>query len=219
VKRINIIFGLIAVVSVFMLADDVAAQRKIITSKEYYEGVSRPGVKYYDKSRRVETTDETFANGMLTKSHFRVNEVLLPNRNRSYAKLTEGDKVTEVEQITIDHMQYNRKDNEPWTKVDLRKSGSGSGSGVSGGTSRQSSQYSVEATFINGRSVQLFEWLLVNGDGAELAFNEMRRWIGDDGLPYREEDVKGKLSPREETSKRVVTYEYDPNIKIEAPIK
>jgi hypothetical protein len=67
--------------------------------------------------------------------------------------------------------------------------------------------------------VQLFEWVLINANGPELMFTELRKWIGEDGLPYREETVRGKLSPREETAKRVVTYEYDPKIKIEAPIK
>lgn len=219
-NRVNLFLGLFAIISGLVFSIDVYAQRKIITSKEYYEGISKPGVKYYEKSRRVETTEETITDGVVTKSALRINEALLPNRDRKYAKITEGGKVSEFEQITIDYMQYTRKDGAAWTKVDLRQSGYGSGSGTGvGGSSRQCDQYSVDSTSINGRSMQLFEWLLIDSNGNELLFHEMRKWIGDDGLPYRGEDVKGKLSPREEIKRTVTTYEYDPTIKIEAPIK
>lgn len=218
-KRTNLVFAFAVVVSTFVFCSHVEAQRKVITSKEYFEGVSRTGVKYYDKSRRVETTDETIANGVVTRSVLQVHEVLLPNLSRNYTKTKEGDKVTEWEQITIDHMQYTRKDGGNWTKVDLRQAGYGSGSGSGSGSSQQCSQFSVESAFLDGRAVEMFEWLLVDGSSKELSFRELRKWIGPDGLPYREENILGKLVPREEKEKRVTTYEYEPNIKIEAPIK
>jgi len=59
----------------------------------------------------------------------------------------------------------------------------------------------------------------IDGRMDELMFHEKRKWLGDDGLPYREENVKGKLSPHQETYHMVKIYGYDPNIKIEAPIK
>ena len=116
-------------------------------------------------------------------------------------------------------MQYTRKDGGIWTKVDLGQSRYGSGNASGSASSRQCDQYSVDTTSINGRPMQLFEWLSIDAFTNELLFHEMRKWIGDDGLPYREEDVKGKLSPREETKRIVTTYDYDPSIKIEAPIK
>ncbi len=167
-------------VSAFALSTEVAAQRKIITSKEYYEGISMPSVKYYDKSRHVETTDETIANGVATESVFTISEVLLPGHTRVYVKTTNGDKINEFEQITIDFMQYTRKDNGAWTKVDLRQSGfgSGSGNGYGYGSSQQCTQYSVESTSINGRPLQLFEWLFIDNFRDELLFHERRTWIG-----------------------------------------
>jgi hypothetical protein len=218
-NRLNLLFGMLALASVFAL--NVPAQRKIISSKEYIDAVMKPlGPKYYEKSRRVETMDEILADGVVTKSVFRIYEVLLPNRAREYSKTIEGDKATEFEQITIDYMQYTRKDGGAWIKVDLRQSGSlGYGSGSASGSTRQLDQYSVETTSINGQSTQLYDWLSIDTSSNELMFHEMRKWIGIDGLPYREEDLRGKLSPREDTKRIITTYDYDPKITIEAPVK
>ena len=80
-------------------------------------------------------------------------------------------------------------------------------------------QYTVEAVFLNGMSVKLFERLDIRTVGDELRFAESRNWIGEDGLPYREENVSGRLSPRIEMARETVTFDYNPNIKIEAPVK
>jgi hypothetical protein len=116
-------------------------------------------------------------------------------------------------------MQYTRENGGAWTKVDLRSGGFGSGSASGTGTSRECNQYSVETTFITGKPVRLFEWLSVNGNTDELDFREDRDWVDEEGLPYREEMVSGKLYPREEKRRRTIIYEYDPKITIEAPIK
>ena len=215
-KRVHFLVGLL-IFGVLAVLTETPAQSKIIKSQEYYEGIGKPGVKWYEKSRRVETSDETFANGATTRSVINISEVLLPDHRRQYTKTTEPGKVSEFEQITIDYMQYTRKDGGDWTKTDLRQLGQGTGTGV--GISRRCDQYSVEMSSLNGRSMQLFNWLSIDGNGDELMFRDVRKWIGEEGLPYREEELTGKLSPRDETGRRITTYEYDPNIKIEAPIK
>lgn len=215
-------FWLLTLLLVFALASfsELTAQRQIITSKEYYDAAYNSESKWYEMSRRVVSTDETFSNGAVIKSIMTVSEVLLPNRERFYRKSVEGNKIAEYEQVKIDYMEYTRIDGGTWTKVDLRQSGRGSGIGSGLGTGHIScSQYSVEPTSLNGLSMRLFEFLIIENKDHELWFRESRHWIGENKLPYQTETVKGKFSPRDVTSRLVTTYEYDPNIKIEAPIK
>ncbi|HRI04396.1 MAG TPA: hypothetical protein PLL77_11700 [Pyrinomonadaceae bacterium] len=215
----GLIFGSLIFGFVLLASIDTTAQRKVISSNDFHRSILQPGVKYYEKSRHVETTDETFVNGAVVSSIYTVEQVLLPNRARFYEKEINGGVIIENERITIDFMQYTRKNNEPWVKVDMRGVAMGIGTGTGTGTLQNCEQYTVEDSFLNGQPMQMFEWISINANTKELRFREMRRWIGQSNLPYREETVTGNLSPREETTKRVITYEYDPAIKIEAPIK
>ena len=90
-----------------------------------------------------------------------------------------------------------------------------------GGNSSSSGclQYSVDSVLLNGRQTQLFEVISVSTKASELVFNQSRMWVDVDGLPYREEHTLGKMAPRIETYRSVLEYEYDPNMKIEKPIK
>jgi hypothetical protein len=211
---------LLTLLLVFALASfsELIAQRQIISSREYSEAAYNRENKWYEKSRRVVSIDETFSNGAVTKSIMIVSEVLLPDKERFYSKSTSGNKVAEYERIKIDYMEYTRIDGGAWTKVDLRQTG-GTGGLSTGSGSTSCDQYSVEATWLNSMSVQLFEALTIENKGNELWFRESRHWIGENKLPYQTEMVKGKFSPRDVTSRLVTTYEYDPAIKIEAPIK
>lgn len=214
------VLGLFVLAVVLSLGVEANAQRRMISAREYMLPLSAPKERSWEKSRREETTDETFANGAVVRSVVTVNEVLLPDHSRYYGKETVDGVTTEFEQIKIEFMLYKRTNKGPWTKIDLRGSGgTGSGNGSGAGISRLCDQYSVEDVVINSKQAKLYEAIVINSDTNELKFNEVRRWVSDTGLPYREEVVSGKLSPREETKRTVTTYEYDPNIKIEAPIK
>ncbi len=222
---IKFVVGLFVLGVVLSLSVDANAQRRIISEREYMLPFSHPMARVWEMSRRVETTDETFVGGSVVKSAVTITEILLPDREHLYTKKTEGGVVSEFELITIQFMQYTRKDGGPWSKVDLRVSGGtggfGGGMGIGKGTgldaSAQNVQYSVEDVVLNGKRVRLYEAISTSSDTNEPKFNEVRRWLHGSGLPNREETVSGKLSPREETAKRVTTFEYDPAIKIEAP--
>jgi hypothetical protein len=47
---------------------------------------------------------------------------------------------------------------------------------------------------------------------------ESRYWIGLEGFLLQEEEVEGAFSPRVVKNRRLVKYDYEPNIKIDAPI-
>jgi hypothetical protein len=176
-------------------------------------------VAWRERSRRVEYIAETITDGVVTTSNTYVSEYLLPDRKRYYSQKVEDGKVTEFEQITIDHWEYTRTDGGAWKKVDLRGQAGGTGYGSGSGSAGMSCrQFSVENVIISGVSAKLFESLDVTSLGQELSFHESKHWIGEDGTPHRTEQFKGRLHPRVETFREITTYDYNPNIKIEAPI-
>lgn len=197
-------------------------QRKLISSKEYYDAIfRRPEVGWSDRTRRVDTLEEQLSNGAVTRSELEVSEVVLPDRDRYYNKTVEGGKVKELEVITIAYFRYTRVDSGEWSKVDLRQAKLGSGYGSGGGTGSARvacTQYSVEPVVISGLPVKLYEMIDLVNTGNELTLEENRSWRTDDGLPYRTERVKGFAFPRVETWREVVTYDYSTDLKINAPI-
>lgn len=198
-------------------AMEISAQRRAASSGEFYDAQNKSYQSMRDRSYRTETKDEAFSEGSLVKMITRITEKLLPNRSRSYYRVNEGGKVIESESILIDNFLYARENSGPWTKTDLSKSGSGGGSG-SATSATSCRQLTVEAVVFEGRPSLLFNELLILGSNT-LTFSERQKWFADDGLILKEEILEGSLSPRTETRRFVVTYEYDPEIKIEAPIK
>ena len=56
-----------------------------------------------------------------------------------------------------------------------------------------------------------------NTDG--LSFEETVFWLNNDGLIIRQETKKGLIDPRKVKVINLSLYTYDPNIRIEVPIK
>lgn len=210
------IFWVLFFVSILPLT----AQRRMITGTDYIAGTSQIYSKADAHSRHVETTEEHLENGAVTKSIYTVIEALMPDRTRTYVKTIQEGQITESEVIKIAYMRYERHNGGPWTKLDLRQSGNGSGYGSGTGALRnECNQFSVEASNLDGQPMKLFEAFFISSLANELRFRHTRKWVGEDGLPYREEFITGILHPREEKSRTTQSYEYDPNIKIEAPVK
>lgn len=218
-KLNNFSFGVIIFCAISVFNCDALAQSKLISSQEFIAGTTKKFSNVFERSRRVESITETISDGVVQKTVLNIYDYLHPARTRIYIKTTAGEKVSETEQIFIDHMRYDRKDGGAWMQVDMRQLGAGVSTGMGAGTPQSCDEYSVEPVILNGMSMQLFERLSVDGNGKELLFTALKKWIGEDGFPYRTESTKGKLFPRDERQRLVMSYEYDPSIKIEAPIK
>ena len=196
---------------------EVSAQRKLISLEDYSKATLPVSSKSREMTRRVVGTEETIMDGVVTKTVETIIEAVIPGGTRSYVKTTEGDKITESERIYVNNVWYFRNDGGAWNKEGddpLRRMEIGGGLSSPGCL-----QYSVDSVFFNGRQTQMFEALSVSTKANELVFNQSRMWVDVDGLPYREEHTLGKMAPRIETYRSVSVYEYDPKIKIEAPIK
>lgn len=213
------IFSIAILAFLLTFATDTFGQKKPISANEFYSLSSKARQKQYEFSRRVETVSEKYSDGNLTESVTAIQESILPDRFRYVIREKIGDKINEAEIITIGDFQYSRQNGGNWTKIDLSKTGgTGTGTGVSG-RPVSCRQTTTESVFLNGYMAQLIEELVVNSSDKGLTYNEEKHWISDDGLLLKSEESNGLLSPKIEKSKTVRNYEYNPNIKIEAPIK
>lgn len=194
-----------------------SAQTRQVTSREIYSAENAARKLMSERSYRTVTKTDDVENGTIVKSVTKIYERLLPDRTRFLMTEKIGDKETSREIITIDYMQYSRTNNEPWTAKDLR--GNGSGSGIAGGSSA-CIQYTEEATFADGTPARKLRRLTIVNTRDGLSFDDEASWFDQtSGLLLKSEETKGLLDPRVEQTRSVTTYEYDPNIKIEAPIK
>ena len=212
---------LIALAACFVvLGVSAFAQRKTIDQREWSNAIyGKPINPWYQRNHRVETLRENFTDGVVTRSSTTVSESVQPDRHRYYSKNVENGTTFERDSITIGDFNYSRENGGAWKKIDLRKSGLDAVStGGTGSDSMACSQFSVEPAVINGIAVKLYERVDVTTFEGLLTVRESRRWISEDGTPYREEEVYGTVSPRTERTRTTTTYEYDPRIKIEAPM-
>ncbi len=208
-------------ISIFILICAAAtfsfAQTRQISANEFYTSSYNAQKLMNERSSRMVTKTDTMENGATVKSISKIYERLLPDRERFVTTEKIGDKETRSEYIRIGYMEYRRENNEPWTSKDLRGSGNGSGGG-SGSVS--CAQFTEEIVTIDGTAARKLRQYMVERTPEGLSYDDMTSWFDQNsGLLLKSERFKGLLEPRVEKSQSVTTYEYDPNIKIEAPIK
>ena len=214
---VNGLYVVIITVFLALLADNGLAQQYPISDSEYYSVSSSAYQKVYEKSRRVDSLDKSFEKGVLVKTDQYIWEYSVPNRKRTYRKLTQNGKTTETEGIEIDNIFYSRNDGGEWTKHPL--GGSGSGSGIGSGSVVELTQASKEFVSVKGQSAVLYILFRVEKRPSSLIYYETKLWIGTDDLLIRKEHSSGGLYPKLVNHHSETNYIYDSNLKIEAPIK
>jgi len=206
---------------IFILLSAVAslafAQTKQISANEFFTANSNAQQLMRERSWRTVMKTDTLDGASVAKSISKIHEKLLPDRERFLVTEKIGDKETRNEFIRIGYMEYRRENNEPWVSKDLRGSGNGSGSGSGGGVACM--QYTEELDAVEGVSARRLRQLSIEKTSQGLTFDDMSVWLDQNGLFLKTERVKGLLEPRIEKTRSVMTYEYDPKITIEAPIK
>jgi hypothetical protein len=193
------------------------SQTKQISSNEFYINNYNAQKMLAERSWRIETKTDSMENGSVIMTETKIHEQLLPDKTRFLIIEKNGSKENRSELIRIGFMEYRRENDKPWISIDTRGSGSGSGSGS--GTSVSCAQYTEELDFVGGISARKQIQFLIERAPNGLSFDDFRIWLNQDGSFVRSERIKGLLEPRIEKTHSVVTYEYNPNIKIEAPIK
>lgn len=206
-----LIFTCIASATVF-------AQTKQITSREFYGANAAAQKLSSERSSRMITKTDDLENGTIVKSVTKIYERLLPDSERFVTNEKIGDKETSSEFIRIGYMTYSRKNNEPWIVKDLRQGGTGSGMGNGSGSACL--QFTEETTTLDGTPARKLRQYTITTTSEGLNFDDMNSWFDQtSSLLLKSERIKGLLEPRVVKTQSATTYEYDPNIKIEAPIK
>lgn len=213
---------LTAICLVFSATSFAQFQGKEITKEEYYGPWRAAQQKGRTLSRRKVSKTEILKDGKVSATDEWTYESVLPDRIRYIHTETEGDRVRRTEEINIGKTKYCRRENGPWENV----SASCIGGGVGGISNTLSFRYSKETIKPNKEDVQLFRQYITykdtyskTKDTEGLSYYETKYWLSKDGLLITEEFRYGLIDSN--TVKRITvdTYEYDPNIKIEAPIK
>ena len=222
----NIVIACLLIL-IFSLFSSVSAQEKKISEQEFVALRKNASEKIKDKSYRVKMTSESStivtdpAPSWFTTS---IIELTSDGYHNVY-ETKSADKVTRNEEIKVGNRKYTRLNNDAWKEVTTVTSQNGSGSGIVTVTLAKSEK-NVEWKYkgkksLNGQNTDLYEvktttkFKLKDKDITSI-FTE-RFWLSQDGLILKTESESERN--KKVFSHTVYEYEYDPNIKIEAPIK
>jgi hypothetical protein len=192
----------------------VFSQNKTDAFKEFRELENKSQALIESKSIRTKTTTEIYAaDGKTLKQKIvTILEEMPPDRER-YTSTSEAGGVTEkYETIDIGDKTYVRLNNGKWKTLEPEDLERITGVGNSFGTRV------VEEITINGQSVRVFETRSTSYFGDEERRAVTRYWFTAEGELFKTEAEEKDLKTNE-ISRIVTVYEYDPNIRIEAPIK
>lgn len=195
-----------------------------IEEGKFREIISKATAGLEKKTYRLTKTEEDFSDRKAAAEVVETNilEIVQPNKRREVKEIKSPTENTRLETIYDGKMFYEKKDNGEWTTYTGRSSGS---SDFTSGRTTTTNRFAGKET-INNQTADVYE-----AESHRIA-NKMTRtsryrveyivktkyWISKDGLflkTLRESEIAGNDGLRRETE----IYEYDPKIKIKAPIK
>jgi hypothetical protein len=207
-KQISRLCALLIVV--FSTASILFAQQTSDDAKDF-DAIYRKSFELKrEKSFRLKTTSETFdTNGTTLKSKYvSTYEVVPPDR--SYFSATyEGDSTKKKsESITISGKRFVRIDGGKW-EIDNSKGQYGTAA------EGRSSIKLIEKTTFNNQTANVYEVKggRYNSSDGDSKFTA-KYWFSEEGLLLKEESEE---TFNNRIVRRISIYEYDANIKIEAP--
>lgn len=223
------LFG-IAVVLFSLTVSSLYGQRKEINQKEYNELMNkiRENTRKYSY-RLINVKTRYRQDGITIQETERNVTEYVPSGNRRFSSEIVNhviDRTTITELIKIDGIEYRKVNNGKWGIVSSRT--------VIGNENIISKEYKykkyylMENVRIDGQTVNIIEFenedILKYKNFSNSKIIETQnyyrwKWIIKDGLFLRFEAVSEKANPKTSISNSISNYEYDPNIKIEAPIK
>jgi len=198
------------------------AQEKQISRDEYIAASRNAYTKARGLNRRNVTKIQTFTDGKLTWDEQWQYEYDLPDNIHYVHVVSTNGKTIRTEEVDIAKTRYCKRDDAPWQPVTSSCIGGGTG----GSPMNDTTKYSVEKVKLDGKDVSLYRQNTSYKDNYSktkdtegLSFSELKMWINKDGLMVRQEQTSGLIDPKTVRHSTIDTYEYDPKIKVEAPIK
>ena len=215
------IFSVFCALTAFL---NISAQEKIISENEFKEIQAKAKEKLQNKIYRLTKTEEQFSDRNLEPEKVEINilEIVPPDKRREVNEIKSPNENSKREEIWDGKNQYVRENNGDWKKY----SGGGNGSGGSFKSGKITTTYKfIGKSTLNSQLVNVYE---VEMNRKAVKYNMTSRfevnyiektkyWFSENGFLLKsvreEESADSKWLTRESW-----IYEYDPNIKIEAPI-
>ena len=197
-----------------ILISDIYGQ----SGKIKYDLFSSATKKAIEKSRvfprRQIVTEETYKDGNPASTDTLIWEAVSIDKDKIVRIVKIGDNVTKLEEIRIDGDIYKRFDDGEWKKEEWY---------FRHGLSREiteilgCAEYSLRETTYDNQKARIFGQFSIGTNDAALTYEQEDFWIGGDGNLLKQETTYGLLNPRNVLWHKTIIYEYDANIKIEAP--
>ena len=205
------IFSLIFAILGLSLVSCIVSSAQVlpILSGELHDRVYSANQKAGKFAREIVQIDETFSEGIISRKVETLMRFVPAMGIYSGIRTVEAGRVGENERIFIEegNVSYSREDKGPWRIEErIRRME------CCGGLQPVSvCQHTVDI------QKNLFETVCISKKDDKLTFQEVRVWIGPEGIPTVQERVEGTLSPRAETFRSTSRYEYRPSLRIDAP--
>lgn len=201
----------------------VTAQEKIIAENEFKEILGKAEKNLEGKTYRLTKTEETFSDRSANAEsvNIRINEYVQPGKWREVVETKSANKVTKTERLWDGKNLYERENDGEWRKF---SGGGGIGGSIKSGRITTTYKF-IEKSVLNNQPVNVYE-VKQNREATKLTQTGMyvvhyvertKYWIAETGYFLKkltENEVIGSKSLVKENW----IYDYDPNIKIEAPI-
>jgi hypothetical protein len=218
----HLIHTLVVLAWISLAATVCIAQDTEITRDKYYKTFRETLAKSAELSRRHVQKIKFNAKGKLREEEW-TYEYQVPGRVR-YIHIENVDgNVRRTEEISIGEIKYCKRDAGPWTVTGSHCIGGGSGSGIAGEIEsvfrREKSMLNGVATVRYRESVTYRNTFSNTPESDEPSFMESNFWVDKNGLIVRSETRRGSVRAPSSRSETIETYEYDPKITVEAPIK
>lgn len=212
--RVLIVLAIVGLNAAF-----VFGQQKSIEKDAFNRAVQNAQKKLADRSYRRTNVFEVFDNpdAAPTMTTRTVTEFALSGAIRWQVE-EDGKK---YEMILVEGKRYRREGGGKW-QVEETKAGYGQGCGAQ---SKDATYTLVENVKLNGKTASLYENSVkmignscgMNGTSADEVWTE-RYWIAGDGTLLKTERIVQDMV-KKNMHRDVTVFEFDPNIKIVAPIK
>jgi hypothetical protein len=212
---------------------NIYGQRKEITKVEFFESYRNAGEKTRKTTYRVVSKNEVFLDNQLQSVQNYTDEFVPPDKKRFVAEIKSSEpiknKYLRTERILIGNDEYKRENGGEWVKRTLTTTKKPANNNTSKTVENNSKYYLTENVNLGNQPTNLYELTVEyrhptqtspTNEGKEfVSYRKQKIWISRDGLYLRMEMEDEFPEPRKSSSRRTWIYEYDPNIKIEAPIK
>ncbi len=208
---------------------NVFGQKREISKQEFSDAYQRADEKTNTLARRIVSKNERYSGGEVRSTENYTSESVPPNKNHTVTeiKLFDTNKSFLIERILVGGDEYKRENGGDWTRRSFSEVSKTPNPITTKAVENSSKYYLTENVQLSNQTANLYELSVENKitmptrSGAikeSISYRRKeKRWISRDGLLLKMELEDERQELRKSGSRRVWTYEYDPNIKIEAP--